>query len=62
MVEFIYNNAKNANLSYTLFEFNCSYDSWILYKDNVIFCYKFKLANKLLAKLRELIIVYLENL
>ena len=62
MAEFAYNNAKNASFDYTLFELNCNFYPWLSYKKNVNLCSKFKLANKLSAKLRELIIVFQENL
>ena len=62
MAEFAYNNAKNASFGYTLFELNCGYYFQMLYKEDVEPCSKFKLANKLLAKVRKLIIICYENL
>ena len=62
MVKFANNNANNANSGHTPFELNCGYYSWILYKENVDFCFKSKLANKLSAELKELMIVYQKNL
>ena len=62
MAEFAYNNAKNASTSYTPFELNCGYHPRILYKDDVNPQSKSKSADKLSAKLRELMIVYRENL
>ena len=62
MAKFAYNNAKNAKFGYTLFELNCGYYFGILYKNNVNFCSKFKSVDKLLAKLKKLMIVYQENL
>ena len=35
MAEIAYNNTKNANIGYTLFELNCGYYSWILYKKKI---------------------------
>ena len=57
MIKFIYNNTKNVSTGYTPFELNCGYHPQILYKEEVNLCSKFKLADKLLAKLRELIII-----
>ena len=37
MAEFAYNNAKNANISYTLFELNCRYYPRVFYKKEEIF-------------------------
>ena len=61
MAKFIYNNAKNASSSHILFELNYSYYSQMFYKKNIIFCFKSKLSDKLLAKLRKLVIVYKKN-
>ena len=49
MAKFVYNNAKNINFSYTLFELNCSYHSWIFYKKNIDLYSKSKLVDELLA-------------
>ena len=62
MAKFAYNNAKNANTSHTPFELNCGYHSWILYEEEANPCSKSKSANKLLAELKELMIVYWANL
>ena len=62
MSEFAYNNAKNANTSYTPFELNCGYHPCISYKENIDPCSKSKLADDLANDLRKLIIVYQENL
>ena len=61
MAEFAYNNAKNASFGYILFKFNCGYYPWILYKKNVNPHFKSKSADKLLAELKELIIIYRKN-
>ena len=61
MAKFVYNNAKNASTGHIYFKLNCSYHFWILYKNKITFYFKSKSANKLLAKLRELIIIYREN-
>ena len=44
------------------FELNCVYYSWIFYEKNINFYFKFKLIDKLSAKLRRLMTVYRENL
>ena len=62
MVEFAYNNAKNISTSHTLFKLNCDYHPRILYKEEVDFCSKSKLADKLSMELRELMIICREKL
>ena len=62
MAKFVYNNAKNASIGYTLFELNCGYHPWMLYKEKVNSRSMSKSADELSAELRELIIVYWENL
>ena len=57
MAEFAYNNAKNASTSYMLFELNCGYHFWISYKEEVNSCSKSKLADKLSADLKEMMII-----
>ena len=62
MAEFAYNNAKNASTSHTLFELNCGYHPRMSYEDKVDPRSKLKSADKLSAKLRELMFVCWENL
>ena len=62
MAEFVYNNAKNASSGHMPFELNCGYHPRMLYKDDVDPRSKSKSADKLLTKLRELMIVCRENL
>ena len=62
MVEFVYNNAKNASTGHTPFELNCRYHPWVSYKKDIDSHSKFKLTDKLLAKLQELMTVCQENL
>ena len=62
MAEFAYNNAKNASTGHTPFELNCDYHPWVSYKEDVNHHSQSKLADKLSAELRELIIVCRENL
>ena len=61
MAEFAYNNAKNSSTGHIPFEFNCGYHPQILYKEDVDPRSQSKLADKLSAELRKLIIVYQEN-
>ena len=62
MIEFTYNNAKNASSGHTSFKLNYSYYFQISYKEDVDFHSKSKSTGDLLAELRELIIVYQKNL
>ena len=62
MAKFSYNNAKNENTGHTPFELNCGYHLRISYKEKVNLRSKSKLVDKLLAKLRKLIIIYWKNL
>ena len=62
IVEFGYNNAKNASTGHTPFELNCCYYLWMSYKEDVDSCSQSKSADKLSAELKELIIVCQENL
>ena len=62
MAEFAYNNARNASTGHMPFELNCGYYFWMSYKEYVDTHSQSKLANKLLAELKELIIVCRENL
>ena len=62
MAEFAYNNVKNASSGYTLFKLNCGYYPRMLYKKDIDPCSWLKIADKLLAELRELMIVCQKNL
>ena len=62
MVEFAYNNAKNASTSHIPFKLNCGYHPWMSYEEEVDSRSKSKSADKLSAKLRELMIICQENL
>ena len=61
MAEFAYNNAKNASTGYTLFELNCSYHPHVSYKKDMDPCSRYKSADNLASKLRELMVVCREN-
>lgn len=62
IAKFVYNNVKNISISYILFKLNYGYYFWKLYKKDVDFCSKSKIADKLLVKLKKLVIVYWKNL
>ena len=62
IAEFVYNNAKNASTGHMLFELNREYHPRVLYKEEVDFRFQSKLADKLSAKLRELIVICSKNL
>ena len=55
IVEFAYNNIKNASISYTLFELNCKYHFCIFYKKNFYPHSKSKTTEELFFKLWKLI-------
>ena len=61
MTEFAYNNANNASTDHTHFEFNYDYYPQMLYEEDVDPRSKSKLAEELLAELKELIIVCRKN-
>ena len=62
MAEFAYNSAKNASTGHMPFELNCGYHPRMSYKEDVNPRSQSKLADKLSAELRELMIVCRENL
>ena len=62
MAKFIYNNANNVSIGHTIFKLNYGYHTQVLYKEDIDRCSKSKLADKLLAKLQELMIICQENL
>ena len=62
IVEFTYNNAKNASTGHTPFELNCGYHSRISYEEDVDPLSQSKSADELSTKLRELMIVCQKNL
>ncbi len=55
LVEFAYNNVKNASTSHTLFELNCGYYPRVSFKEDVNPRSRSRLANKLAEELRNLI-------
>ena len=62
IVEFVYNNSKNASMGHTPFKLNCGYHLRMLYKKEVDPWSQFMSADKLLVELRELMIVCQKNL
>ena len=54
MVEFAYNNIKNASIGHIPFELNCGYHPKVFFKENVDLYLKSSFANKLAEELREL--------
>ena len=62
MAEFAYNNTKNMSTGYILFELNCGYHSWMLYKKDFNLYFQSKSADKLLAELRKLMFVHCKKL
>ena len=53
MVEFAYNNAKNASTGFTSFELNCRYYSWVSYEKDLDPRSKLKTAEELSSELQE---------
>ena len=62
MAEFAYNNMKHTSIEYMLFELNCGYHLYVFYKEDVNPRSRFKAADKLTKKLRNLIAACRENL
>ena len=62
IVEFVYNNFKNASTGHTLFELNCGYHLQILFEEKVNPRSQPMFADNLLAELIELMIGCWENL
>ena len=61
-MEFAYNNTKYANTGYTLFKLNYEYYLYIFYKEDVEPRSWSNTANKLTEELRNLMVLYRENL
>ena len=62
MVEFAYNNAKNANSGYTSFELNCGYYPYVFFEEDINPRSQSKTADKLSTKPWELKTVCQKNL
>ena len=61
MTKFAYNNAKNPSFGYMHFELNFKHNFQMFYKEDIKLCSQSKFINKLLVKLRKLMIVYRNN-
>lgn len=62
MIEFAYNNVKNANIGHITLKLNYNYYFWMSCKKDFNFYLKSNSADGLLAELRKLIIIYKKNL
>ena len=62
IVEFTYNNTKNASIGYMPFKLNYGYHLCIFYEEDVKPYSRTKAANKLTKKLKNLMSAYRENL
>ena len=61
MVEFAYNNAKNASTGHTSFKLNCGYHPRVFYKENLDPRSKSKTAEELSSELRNLMAICQQN-
>lgn len=59
MIEFVYNNAKNANTEHISFQFKYHYYPYILFVNDINLYLKSRLASKLA---KELMLIYPDNL
>ena len=62
MAKFTYNNVKNASTGHISFKLNFVFYLQMLYEAKVDSCFKFKSADEISAKLRELMIIFQKNL
>ena len=62
MMEFAYNNAKNASTGYILFELNSGYHFYVSYKEDLHLRSKSRTVEELSFKLQELMTVCHQNL
>ena len=62
MVEFIYNNAKNASTGHVPFKLNYGFHLWVSFEDDVDSRSRSCFANKLAKELRELMDICQQNL
>ncbi len=62
MVEFTYNNAKNASTGHTPFELNCGYHPRVSFEEDVNPRSRYLSANELEEEMRELMEVCCQNL
>lgn len=57
MAKLQYNNGKYISISHMLFQLNCSYYPCVFFEDKVQPCSTFRSTNKLLKKLKELMLI-----
>ena len=62
MAKFVYNNAIKPKTGHTPFKLNCSYYLYFFFEKNTNSRSKSKLADKLFAELRKLMIICQKNL
>lgn len=63
MAKFVYNNIKiNINISSMIFELNYDYYPYVLFEDEVYAYSKSCLAKDLAKELKDLILIYQQNL
>lgn len=62
MAEFIYNTAINASTNNMHFELNYGYYSYISFEDKIDLYSRFCSVNKLIKKLKDLILIFYQNL
>ncbi len=55
MAKFVYNNTKNTNIGYILFELNYRYHAKVFFEDETDSCLRSYSTDKLVKELRELI-------
>ena len=61
IMDFVYNNVKNASISYIFFKINYKYHPYIFYKKNLNLRSKLKTTKELSFKLQNLIAIYQPN-
>lgn len=62
MAEFAYNNTKNTSIGHMSFKLNCGYHFYIFFEDEINPCLRSHSANKLAKELKDLILIYQQNL
>ena len=62
MIEFVYNNAKNASTGHTPFKLNCGSYRCVFFKEDTDSCFQSKTAKELSSKLKKLITFCQKNL
>ena len=58
IMEFAYNNAKNINISHTLFKLNYKYYVCVSYKKDLNLCLKLKIVEELFFEFWNLMTIY----